>query len=220
VNLNNLSGKVGIGTTFPLAKLGIRDGGFQLRVVNKIQPSNEWYIGASHSDWNIGGNSFAISPSSASGNAMLVLNAQNNTISSRSNRIIGVGDPINSRDAVNLRTLNAASFIAPKEVSNAASNATFAGCAGLCRSKNDGGHTDWTIPSVAQASHFIGIVGSEQFIWTSDIEMYSYATATDPQQIIIPNTSTRRLKIDMHNGDIESSSANNVISLGICRCVR
>lgn len=206
--LNNLSGDVGIGTLAPETKLGIEDNGFQVRLGNTQQLDNDWYIGASHEGWTVGGGKLVISPSTASGNAMLILDSEENTISGRSNRIISVEDPINERDVVNLRTLE--SHCSTSEISTSQSNLDFEGCASRCSSLTEGGHTDWELPSIHQAVQFVNSNQSSTSMWTSD-----FAGITEPGGIFGNLTQYHIINLD------DGAISLTVLVAGVaCRCVR
>lgn len=210
--LNNISGEVGIGTLAPAAKLGVEDNGYQIRLGNTEDLTNDWYIGASHDNWTIGADKLAIGPSSSSGNAMLVLDKDEDVISVRSNRIISLEDPENDRDAVNLRTLIA--YTRVTEISNTLSNRTFAECAFHCQILNESGHDDWKVASLNQLLQFIDPFGSSGEHWTSD-----HAGTYLPESgggITFPVNNVM-LVLDMQNAGV---GARTITSDAECTCVR
>ena len=180
--LNIASGNVGIGSLTPKVRLGVEDSDFQLRVANTQQLTNEWFIGASHTEWRSGGDKLVFSPTDNEGNAMLSLDRSNNTIDAEGHRIVNVNDPVNDLDAVNLRTL--AHIINPSQLSSTVSN-TFVECADRCRNLLEANNTDWRMPSVADLTQLIG-TNSGSLIWTTDIVSdYEYFKELNPDSNIL-----------------------------------
>lgn len=206
--LNNLSGNVGIGTVAPVAKLGIEDNGFQLRFVNREQLTNEWFIGASHSGWGVGGDRLVISPTESSSDAMLILDREEEIISARSNRITSVEDPINDRDAVNLRTLRALAQV--NEMSTLENNLNLRECSRRCRILTEGGHSDWKIPSLEEAVQFVDLNQGNGFLWTS-----SFGGKGTVGSLF--ENATFYLSIDLNDGQTRQEGIQSDL---ICRCVR
>lgn len=217
--LNNISGDVGIGTLVPDSKLGIEDNGFQIHLGNTQQFDNDWYIGASHEGWTVGGGKLVISPSTSSGNAMLLLDDDNSTISVRSNRITNAEDPVNDRDVVNLRSMNSAmenvSYLAPKEMEVVSTGTiTFQDCANACRNTNINGHDDWTLPNMAQAVHFIEFdIGNNSRIWISDMELFIQEENFEFE------VDELNLQMDLDDGSIHIDS-RLIPGYAKCACVR
>ena len=207
--LNNLSGDVGIGTIAPEAKLNVQDDGFQVRLSNKDQLTNKWFIGASHDTWSVGGDKLVFSPSSSSGAAMLILDKEDNTINVRSNKVINVADPVDDQDAVNLRTLKSATKIT--EYSSRVSNLDFEECSLRCQSLTEGGETDWKMPSLDDATQF---VSSLQFTnsnsWTTQ-----YGGVGEPGTLLA--NAHFYIIMDWEDGGMSRSVPSGDSG---CRCVR
>ncbi len=210
--INNLSGEVGIGTTTPQAKLGVEDSGFQMRLANGDDLTNEWYIGASRNGWSVGADKLVISPSSSSSSAMLVLDKEANTISARSNRVISIEDPVNDKDAVNFRTLKDYTHVT--DISTIVSNSTsFRGCATSCRNLNFAGNDDWRVPALEEIAQFVEVFESDDQAWTSSFGGTSFPDGGDGIQITFSYYAT----ISLDTGEIGTALATQNRE---CRCVR
>jgi len=208
--LNNESGQVGIGTTTPQAKLGIEDAGFQIRMANADDLTNEWFIGASRSGWAVGPDKLVFSPTGSSNDAMLILNNEDDVISARSHRIANVADPTVDRDAVNLRTLR--DFTRVTDISTIFSNQTFRECATTCRDLTQADQDDWHVPSLEEIAQFVEVFESSNAAWTS-----SFGTTIVPTGggIIIPEHYYATIRLE--EGDLGIAQASDELQ---CRCVR
>ncbi len=202
-------GGVAVGTDTRLARLSIEDNGFQLHLGNSDDVTSDWFIGASRPGWQVGADRLVFSPTTNSSDAMMIMDKEDDIIQMRDNRVTMVADPINERDAVNLRTLKSAGN--PMEiVLGSTQSQTLPACATTCRTLSTGGHTDWRLPEMSEAVQFLGFTSSSASAWTSTVE---------------PET------IDLNNVDITSYRAINFASGRIrilnpisnsvqCYCVR
>ena len=168
--LNIASGNVGIGSLTPKVRLGVEDSDFQLRVANTQQLTNEWFIGASHTEWRSGGDKLVFSPTDNEGDAMLSLDRSNNTIDAEGHRIVNVNDPVNDLDAVNLRTLR--QTMNPSQIGGEnGSFVNFYQCVSTCRDLVEDDNSDWRVPSVAELALLVDDNNNSGFgaVWTTDL---------------------------------------------------
>ena len=204
-------GQVGIGTSAPKAKLGVEDSGFQLRLGNTEDLTNEWYVGASRSGWSVGPDKLVFSPTSSSSDAMLILNNEDDVISVRSHRVANVADPTNDQDAVNYRTL--LSYLQLSDF-HSNPNRSFSSCATYCRTLNTGGHDDWKMPTMNDIVQFIDPFAASGFHWTTD---HAGIYNPNPTGGIIFPQDRAMVVFDPSSGDVESRTTTNQIN---CACVR
>ncbi len=185
-----------------------------MRFVNDLQSASSWYLGASNGSWGIGGDRFVVSTSASSTDAMFVLDDTNNQVDVRSNRVVNVANPVANGDAVNKGHLEShvesKSFVAPKDLSSAVINVTFAQCATHCRDLIVAGQSDWTVPSLEQLSHYVGFPGITAEYWTSEVDIWSDGLGT----------TLVRLRMLMDFGRTFITETSNTTATSNCRCVR
>ena len=80
--LQRNGGEVSIGTPSAEvdATLAIRDNGSQLQLSNSEETSNEWFIGASNPNWDIGGGRLMINSGGSSSNNMMLFNRNSDVV--------------------------------------------------------------------------------------------------------------------------------------------
>ena len=226
--INLSDGNVGIGPFAggTSAKTMVSDDLWQFRLVNTVQSASSWYIGASNTSWGIGGDRLVFSSTSATADAMFVLDDTNDRIDVRNNRVINLSNPILGSDAVNrswlesfvqqyvTQEIGANSQLAPKDLSSAAADVNFSTCATRCRDLVEDGHSDWTIPSLEQLSHYVGFPGITAPYWTSDYEHSTFQSESGN----LTGQSSGRVVIFMGSGS--EFIEDDLSELWNCRCVR
>lgn len=77
--IGSSTGNLGIGLSSPTSRMTIEDDGIQIALRNTNGGLNDWYIGASNTDWIAGDNQLLFSPSQSSDDAVLrMLNVTEN----------------------------------------------------------------------------------------------------------------------------------------------
>lgn len=77
--IGSSTGNLGIGISSPTSRMTIEDDGIQIALRNTNGGLNDWYIGASNTDWIAGDNQLLFSPSQSSDDAVLrMLNVTEN----------------------------------------------------------------------------------------------------------------------------------------------
>ncbi|MEL6667670.1 MAG: hypothetical protein AAFP08_01795 [Bacteroidota bacterium] len=138
---------------------------------------------------------------------MLSINDGNGNLNMHFHRIVDLEDPTQGDHAVTLSFMNDAIDAAiadapgwPELISSSQGTMTWVNCCSTCRTLNEGGSSDWTIPSMEQLAHFAG-TNLTGLTWTS-----TPFGNTENYYAMIISTGQR--------------SAQDKDNFNTCRCVR